>query len=252
MKRICILTALLVLILTLTSCIVAGSFIDKLEQTLREEESQNPTAQPTGNPAAAEPTPAPTPEPTQEPAPEPTQKVVRSYLTIEGAQEYVDLLTEYEMIKNVPLAETTLPLYGGGELNTTDLQGKIVVFNFLATWCSYCVEELPSFAKAMEYYADNENVVFIFVDTLENANSTSIQKKVVNLLTQVGITDPTLTLDANAKFYKNFNKQANSVPCTAFVDTQGTVRIQYDGAFDNHEDIIAMVDLLKNYDDFVY
>ena len=44
--------------------------------------------------------------------------------------------------------------------------GKPLVVNFWATWCPYCVEELPDFQQVAADYADTVN--FAFVDVLDD------------------------------------------------------------------------------------
>ena len=46
-------------------------------------------------------------------------------------------------------------------LNFTEIQGKVVLVNFWATWCPPCIAEMPSFQKLYHDYKDK--VVFLFV-----------------------------------------------------------------------------------------
>lgn len=61
---------------------------------------------------------------------------------------------------NLPAFE--LPMLGGGALSSTQLQGKVHILNFFATWCGPCKAELPDLQK---FYAqqDASRVALILV-----------------------------------------------------------------------------------------
>ena len=48
--------------------------------------------------------------------------------------------------------------------------GKPLVINFWATWCPYCIEEMPGFAEVYAEYADRVN--FAFVDAVDGRRET--------------------------------------------------------------------------------
>jgi thiol:disulfide interchange protein len=54
----------------------------------------------------------------------------------------------------------------GGALDTAGLGGKVVVFNFWATWCVPCIAEIPSFNKLHKQFA-SKGVVVVGVSTDE-------------------------------------------------------------------------------------
>jgi len=43
-----------------------------------------------------------------------------------------------------PAIDFTLPDLAGKKIALSDYKGKVVLLNFWATWCPYCVEEMPS------------------------------------------------------------------------------------------------------------
>jgi len=49
----------------------------------------------------------------------------------------------------------------GIELNSDNLKGKVVVFNFWFTTCGGCLKEMPDLNKLVIQYANNDSVVFI-------------------------------------------------------------------------------------------
>ncbi len=55
----------------------------------------------------------------------------------------------------------TLETMDGEPLRLSDLQGRIVVLNFWATWCPPCRYEIPYFIEMQDEYADD--VVFVGV-----------------------------------------------------------------------------------------
>ena len=64
--------------------------------------------------------------------------------------------------KNQPCPEFTVQAYNGKETySLSDSNGKVVVINFWATWCTGCVAELPDFNRLQENYLDDVVVVAV-------------------------------------------------------------------------------------------
>ncbi|MBF0317867.1 MAG: TlpA family protein disulfide reductase [Nitrospirae bacterium] len=62
----------------------------------------------------------------------------------------------------------------GNTLTLEDLKGKAVLLNFWATWCTACVEEIPSLQSLYARQKDNPDfkvVTVLFKDSLEKAVS---------------------------------------------------------------------------------
>jgi thiol-disulfide isomerase/thioredoxin len=53
-----------------------------------------------------------------------------------------------------------MPRYSGGTLSLAELQGKVVVLDFWATWCPPCIEELPYLVKLAKEY-ESQGVAFV-------------------------------------------------------------------------------------------
>lgn len=58
----------------------------------------------------------------------------------------------------------------GNKVSLSDFKGKPVVLNFAASWCHFCVEEMPEFQKAYDKYKDQ--VSFLIVDAIGTRGET--------------------------------------------------------------------------------
>ncbi|MEH0008130.1 MAG: TlpA disulfide reductase family protein, partial [Flavobacteriales bacterium] len=54
---------------------------------------------------------------------------------------------------------------------------KVVVLDFWATWCHYCIASFPAMQKAVDKYKNDDTVEFLFVNTLEHARNPEARKK---------------------------------------------------------------------------
>jgi thiol-disulfide isomerase/thioredoxin len=62
----------------------------------------------------------------------------------------------------------TLSGLDGQKLSMATLKGKVVVFDFWATWCVPCRAQHPLYAEVKQRFAGNANVVFLSIDTDED------------------------------------------------------------------------------------
>jgi thiol-disulfide isomerase/thioredoxin len=56
----------------------------------------------------------------------------------------------------------------GQPIHLADLKGKVVFLDFWATWCPYCIAELPAINDLHKKFAGNKYIVFIMADVDNN------------------------------------------------------------------------------------
>ncbi len=62
----------------------------------------------------------------------------------------------------------TLSAVEGGPLKMPSLKGKVVVFDFWATWCGPCRQQHPLYEQVKARFRSNPSVVFLSIDTDED------------------------------------------------------------------------------------
>jgi len=106
--------------------------------------------------------------------------------------------------------------YDGNLVESKDYKGKIIVANAWASWCPFCVNELPEFIKLQESYPDE-----IVVVAINRAEPNSISKDYLENANLLGniifLTDP------KDSFYKSIG--GFSMPETIFVGPKGKLRL---------------------------
>ena len=111
----------------------------------------------------------------------------------------------------------------GKKHNIEEYKGKVVVINFWATWCGYCVEEMPAFEKVYKEFGSNKKDVIILgvagPKTKQNLNNVDVEKdKIISFLNKNKITYPTL-MDETGKVFDDYKVRA--LPMTYVINKDG-------------------------------
>ena len=91
----------------------------------------------------------------------------------------------------------------------------ITMVNVWATWCGYCVEELPDIQKLYEQLPENVNIISICTDA---STETELAQSMID---ETGIQFETLV--DNDALEEAFIQYCDALPTTVFVDSQGNI-----------------------------
>ena len=135
----------------------------------------------------------------------------------------------------------------GNTRTAADLRGKIVVLDFWATWCAPCKASFPAMQQVKNHFKEDENVVFLFVDTMENLETERLKLHIKKYLSSKNY-DFDVFLDlpdgAVAEAFK-----VKEIPYKFILDPEGNIRYKimgYEGNLEAEQNkLIAMIDVVK-------
>ncbi|MGH7544818.1 MAG: TlpA family protein disulfide reductase [Gemmatimonadota bacterium] len=116
-------------------------------------------------------------------------------------------------LPGLPAPDFTLQTLSGDTVALADLEGKVVVVNFWASWCLSCIDEHYAFTEASRRYADQDVRLLgvVYNDSRENA---------IAWLRRMGGGWPSL-LDPGSRTAIDYG--VYGVPETFFIDRTGRV-----------------------------
>jgi peroxiredoxin len=113
----------------------------------------------------------------------------------------------------VPLADFSLPLTDGTNINTEKLRGKVVFLNFWATWCGPCREEMPSMEALYRRFKDR-GLQILAVNVQESP------RQAAAFMDQWGLTFP-VALDSRGNVGNTYGVMA--IPTTYIINQEGEI-----------------------------
>lgn len=119
---------------------------------------------------------------------------------------------------------------GEGEVALASLTGRPLVLNWWASWCTFCIEEMPDFQSV---YADvSDQVEFLGVNIQDSPDLAR------RLARATGVRYP-LAVDPGGRAFEAVG--AVGMPTTLFVDEEGRIRERVTGPL-TAEDLRARLD----------
>jgi len=132
-----------------------------------------------------------------------------------------------------PAPAFTLMDLQGKEWKLSDLQGKVVLLNFWASWCAPCLEEMPSMVSLN---GTMPGEVFQMVTILYNDRPDYAQK----VVDKAGATFPVL-LDPDSEIAMQYG--LTGVPETFIIDPEGILQQKFIGPRDwQSMDSVAIIE----------
>ncbi len=118
-----------------------------------------------------------------------------------------------EKEKNKMAVDFELESLDGTKIKLSELKGKNVIVNFWATWCGFCVVEMPDLQKLQDAYKD-EDLIILAVNVGE-------AKDVVQKFVEENKLNLTVLLDTDSKVANTYGLR--SFPSTLAVNKKGEI-----------------------------
>jgi thiol-disulfide isomerase/thioredoxin len=112
----------------------------------------------------------------------------------------------------------TLGALGGGKLDLATMRGKVLIFDFWATWCVPCRAQHPLYEEVKRRFRDRNDVVFLAVDTDEDQQLVAPFLEAQHWSSNVFFDSELVRL-----------LDISSIPATLIADKQGHLASRMDG-----------------------
>ncbi len=147
---------------------------------------------------------------------------------------------------DIPAPDFSLLNLKGETVSLASLKGKTVILDYWATWCGPCVASFPGMQKAVSKYADNPNVVFLFINTRQTEpNREELVKKFIadKKYTFNVLYDTKSKQDPN-KFDLVSAYDVPGIPTKFIIDGNGKIRFKVVGFSGSADGVVSEIDTM--------
>ncbi len=130
----------------------------------------------------------------------------------------------------------TLKDLNGNDVKLSDYKGKIVILNFWAVWCKYCLVEMPDFNELNKELEKENEVVILAINSQESPD------KVKDYLSSSNI-DLKVLLDQDGAVTQTYG--ITGFPTTFFINKDGTL-YTYIPSMTDKKTLLEIIDKIKN------
>lgn len=132
-----------------------------------------------------------------------------------------DIKASTRISEGQKVPEFTFTTTRGKELSTESLRGKVVLYNFFATWCPSCMKEMPALQdQVWKKYGNNEDFFMVSIGREQN------MKKMETFKKEKGY-DFHFAPDTGRVIYGKFAEKY--IPRNVVVNKEGTIVYQNTG-----------------------
>lgn len=147
-------------------------------------------------------------------------------------KDFIDTIKAHvaTLLINEAAPNFTVTDVNGKKISLADFKGKTIVLDFWATWCGPCVESFPAMQMAVNRYASDPDVKFLFIHCWENVADPLTDAK--NFLSKRDYTfdlymdpkDPSTKRSLAADAFK-----VEGIPAKFIIDGKGSIRFSVSG-----------------------
>lgn len=135
----------------------------------------------------------------------------------------------------------TLTNMKGETVSLKDYLGKIVIIDFWATWCGPCIMSFPGMQAAVNKYANDPEVEFLFINTWQSEEN--YKELVTNFINEHNYNFHVLYDEMKDRDRATVTAYGvRGIPTKVFIDQQGKIRFQSAGGNANVDVVVGEMD----------
>ena len=135
-----------------------------------------------------------------------------------------------------PAPDFLLTSFSGEIFSKDALEGKIVVLNFWASWCSPCKNEAPFLEKAWQQFYASDDIIILGIDYVDT------ETEALDFIAKLGISYPN-GADRGTSISEAY--RISGVPETFIIDQSGNIAYIQIGPFTQADELINIIHQLR-------